>query len=47
MNRIQRSVVRLMSALVLVLILAGTFAWYFRADLMVDLAAWWAACVRL
>lgn len=47
MSRIQRRLARLVLTLVLVLIVAGTFAWYFRADLMVDLAAWWAACVRL
>ena len=29
---------------VLLLMLLGTFAWYFRGDLMVDVSLWWAAC---
>lgn len=37
----------ILASFVVVLMLAGTFAWYFRADLLVDLSTWWAACVRL
>jgi hypothetical protein len=29
---------------VILLILAATFAWYFRGDLMVDFARVWATC---
>jgi hypothetical protein len=43
MSRIKRHLLHL----VLLLILAGTFAWYFRVDLLLDLAAWWAACVSV
>ena len=43
MSRVQRHLTRF----VLLLILAGTFAWYFRADLLMDLSTWWAACVTI
>lgn len=45
MNRISKALRTFLVLLTLMLMLAGTFAWYFRADLLVDLSAWWAACV--
>lgn len=32
---------------VIVLMLAATFAWYFRSDLMMELAQVWATCLNL
>lgn len=32
---------------VIVLMLAATFAWYFRADLAADLTRVWATCFNL
>lgn len=43
MSRIQRYLIQLL----MLLILVGTFAWYFRADLLLDLSAWWAACASI
>lgn len=47
MSPVQRSFARTTGTLVVVLMLAGTFAWYFRPGLLMDLSTWLASCVSL